>query len=364
MRIARSNSSRVLLVPLLAAPLLASAALLDARTQVKAGVTYRTSAELTLETETTAFEFLRDGEPQEGPGMGMMGPSSKNMAFTVVDKILEAKDGQALAVARQYEGLALSNTMVRREEEVEMVAESPFEGVLLELRLDAEGNVAAEVKEGDAPAPERLQGLELGLVLDGLLDGGSAAAGANWELDAAQVCAILLQADETRLFEFPAPEGGEAGGPGGRGGGRRGPGGRGGLFAEAEWVGKAEWTDETESVDGVELAVIKLEIEAQGDLPEMGGFGGPRGGRADQNQTLPNSGLSLDENVYDYELEGRLLYSVAEGRPVRLELSGDCESHTERIMEREEGTMEMRSTRVTHLELTITISAEKAADPQ
>jgi hypothetical protein len=326
----------------------------DARTQHEAGQTYRTAVRLELATETVEFEFLRDGEPQEGPGMGLS-PSAQELAYTSVDRLLEADAGQPLALERRYEDLALVSRFVRRDEEQSLEATSPFDGVVLELRRAEDGSVAALVKEGEAPAPERLAGFELSRCLDRLLDGGSAAPGAGWELSAEDLRPLLQDAEQRRLFEFPAPEGAEGGGRGGRGG--RGPQGRSPVNPEAEWAGTASWGEQTETIDGLELAVIELEFSASGDLPEGQGFGGrgPRGGQAFE------PAARLDSNTYDYRLEGRLLYSLEQRRPVALELAGDLETYSERSMEREDALIEMRVRRVTHLELQIQIAVEQAA---
>lgn len=329
----------------------------DVRTQHRVGETYSTSVELNLATETVEFEFLRDGEPQEGPGMGLS-PSHQQLAYTCVDRLLAAQDGQPLALERRYGDLSLVSRFVRRDEEQSLEASSPFEGVVLELSRSEDGGVAALVREGQAPAPERLAGFQLARCLDGLLEDAAAAPGSSWELSAEQIRPLLQDSEQRRLFEFPVAPAGEGGGRGGRGG--RGREGRSPIFAEADWTGTATWGQASATFEGAELAVIELELEASGDLPEGGGFGGggPRGGRA-----LEAAGR-LDTNTYDYRLEGRLLYSLEERRPVALQLAGDLGTYSERSMEREDASIEMRIRRVTQLELEIQIAAERDADNQ
>lgn len=331
----------------------AALGLADSRTQHQAGQTFRTSVRLDLATETVEFEFLRDGEPEEGPGMGLS-PSSQELAFTCVDRLLEAQAGQPLALERRYGDLALVNRFVRRDEEQSLEATSPFEGVVLELRQGEDGGVAVEVKEGTAPAAERLAGFELARCLDRLLDGGSAGPGTTWQLSAEHIRPLLQDSEQRRLFEFPAQQSAEGSGRGGRGG--RGQQGRSPIHAEAEWTGTASWGESSVELEGQELAVIELELTASGDLPEGGGFGGrgPRGGQALEPAAL------ADTNTYDYRLEGRLLYSLEQARPVALELSGDLETYSERSMEREDARIEMRVRRNTHLALVIQIAAEQA----
>ncbi|MCC6408373.1 MAG: hypothetical protein IT453_14505 [Planctomycetes bacterium] len=300
----------------------------------------RVSVESEFSIETTSFEMTRDGEPVEG-GFGGGGGSETSRKIVHVDKWVGVEDGHAKKVERTFEELENKSVMRFGENERESSIESPLAGVTLELTAGQDGEVEVKVKEGDTPAQEvALQHHQLGLALDALLPDGEKEAGAKWDLDKAAVRRALL-ADVTPAL-FPPPEQTEesGGGPGGRRGGRGGRGGSSGrVFDLADWSGKATYSGDEEH-DGAQCAVIELEIEAEGELPEM-----PRGGRRGGDVYAPELLFPTVAPKFEVKLEGKLFYSLADKRPIGLELEGTVKIETDEDREgREGGTMHISST--------------------
>lgn len=312
----------------------------------EAGQKLTTSVQVLTTSETTESEFLRDGEPMEGRGFGG-GLNERSLRFVQRDEVLEAADGQPTKVRREYADLAREAVTTFGESDRSIESSSPFEGVVLVLTADEEGELAVEVEEGETPDAERLEALPLRCLLDALLPEGEVELDAAWELSEAAIRGILLEDLAEALFEAPEPE--EGGWVAGSGGARPGGVPRSQILGAADWEGSARFARIEEDEAGVRIAVIELELEAQGDMPErQGGFGGRRGGGA-------LGALEIVDNTYEHELAGELHYALDERIPIALELEGSMVWRTERSFERNGSTMEMRSTREGTLEITITV---------
>ena len=353
-------------IPLAATGALGGAALAGSTlaTDYSADRTLRIESTVAMETESTT-EMERDGEPVDrGFGRGQ----STTMTRTVVhfDKVLEHADGRPTKVERTFDDVSIAGVASFGENERELDRQSPLSAVTLELTLE-DGEVEVEVTDGTEPdAEQALQGHRLELALDALLPDGEVEADSSWELDGEQV-ARALGADLERALFPPVPrEGGE--GRGGRGGGRGGRGMRGGggnnlggMFAEAEWDAKATVVSLEADHDGALCVEVELELEGEGELPEQE-FGGGRGGRGGGGRLsapeLADAALRAVENSFSIELEGRMLFSVEEKRPVLLEVEGQISSDSIREFERENTSMVISTSRETAYEQTITISEE------
>lgn len=307
----------------------------------KAG-TLRIETTTKFELETTAFSMEVDGEPVDNPRFGAGGGSTEERHVVQIDEFLEQKDGAPSHVRRTFETLSAKGTMTRGEDESEFETECPLEEVTLDLTLDEDGAVVVAVAEGGEPDDAALlEGHALALDLDGLLPDGDVEVGGEWELENEQVRRALGLHVQSALFPRPQRPDEEAGGggEGGRGGrgGRGFGGGRGGqaarLLGLAEWEGKAKLVSLTADHDGVTCAEISFELECEGEMPEPEFGGGGRGGRGGGGGVaeLLASGARV-ENEFKVEVEGRLLFSLADDRPVLLEIEGEIktDSTTER----------------------------------
>lgn len=311
----------------------------------------RVSLESEFSIETTSFEMTRDGEPVQG-GFGGGGGSETARKVVHVDKWTGVENGKPTKVERTFETLEQKSVMRFGDQEREMASESPLAGVTLELTAGKDGDVDVKVKEGDTPSQEvALEHHRLELALDALLPDGEKEVGAKWDLDKDAVRRMLLTDVTPALFPPPEQAEDSGGGQGGRrGGGRMRGGSSGRLFDIAEWEGKATYTGDEEH-DGVNCAVIEIKAEADGEMPDM-----PRGGRRGGDMFAPEIEFAIGPK-YEAKLEGKLFYSLADKRPLALELEGTVEINTDEEREgRDGGTMHISSTQEGKFEQKLSIS--------
>jgi hypothetical protein len=314
---------------------------------------YERKTDLRLETtvnqefETVAFEMTIDGEPQQGRGGG--GTSKETRRSVLLDRTLALEGGKPTQVRRRFETLEGEGESVMGERTFEFETESELDGLVLEL-TNKGGEVEARVLEGSAPSDDAaLLGHRLELALDAFLpEAGSEET--SWKLEKTSVLQGLQLDLAPVYFRRPPPEGG-----GGEGGGERPRGGgRSGRFTtlmqQADWTGEAKLGDAVEH-EGDTCQVIELELVAEGETEDMGGFGGGRRG----GNALSAAGASL-ATTYEIRLEGRLLFSTAKGLPVRLELEGSAAIETNTERETQRGQMSMHSRQEGKLEVVVTVS--------
>ncbi|MEM9380676.1 MAG: hypothetical protein AAGB93_12060 [Planctomycetota bacterium] len=320
---------------------------------------FSVSVSQTTSSETSR-EILVDGEPREGRGGMGGGGRSATFAYSYTDTPLQVKDGAPSKVERAFDEIGGTMAMERRGEPVEQSVESALEGVTVVFTASGDG-VEYEVTDGEAPDDEaRLEGHRLALPLDALLPGDEVETGATWDLDGDALGAALGLGLERKLVDRPErPEGGQ--GRGGGGGGRRGRGGmRGGggggmsALASGEWTATATLTDEVEEAGGVECMVIKIEAEVEGSIDRSGGR------ERDDFAATPAGEAALQETTYSGEFEGRLLWCVAEKRPVRFTLEGSYQSSMEFERETQRGLMQISSETETTVEHTVEIDVQRA----
>ncbi|MEW6071485.1 MAG: hypothetical protein AB1726_02675 [Planctomycetota bacterium] len=340
---------------------LAVAAGLTLATKYEKDRTLRIETKSTVEMETTSFSMERDGEPVEGR-MGGGGSSSDVRTVVQLDTVLESADGAPTKVRRVYETAEGSTSRTFGDQSSEQERESPFSGLELVLTLE-DGEVAVEVVDGDEPEDELLAGHRLDLALDALLPADEVAEGDTWELDSAAIARALGADLDAILFPRPRVEEEPSGGGEGRGGGMRGGRGPGvfQLLVNEEWEGEAKLVSESEETDEGTGAVIEFTAECSGDVPvpeDRGGFD-----RELAIATALASGpVARRQNTYEIKLEGRLVFSPTEGRPIhmRAEAKIVLESHTTRT--RGESEITIDSTQEGTLAYEVTVSAEKPAD--
>jgi hypothetical protein len=312
---------------------LAAPAADELRTDYTAERTLRVSSEMEVTVETTDFALERDGEPVDTGGFGGRGPSTTVTKVVHLDKVTDHADGVPTGLERSYETATRSDG--------EETVDSPLDGETIELTLGDDGVVEAAMASGAAPDQDSvLEGHRLTLALDALLPEGEVSAEDSWELDGEAVVAALGIDHAATLF--PRREWQPGGGPGGGDGERRrGPRMMGGqtaqrLFQEAEWEATARLAAETASVEGIDCLVIELDLEAEGELEDQEPqWGGGRG----RSAGLETSAAVPLETEFEIDLEGRLFFSVEEGRPLALEVEGEFSLDTERTRERGESTM-------------------------
>jgi hypothetical protein len=329
-------------------------------TQYRPERALRVASAIELSMQITAMEVEIDGEPRPGPD-GDLPASESTWTVAQVDRVVEAADGAPAVVRRRFESAASARAMAFGGEENTDEAESPFEGVELELRAGKDG-VEVEVVDGSAPEHEgALEGHRLELALDALLPEGEVEAGATWELDAERVRRALGFDLMAALFPPPEREPG-AGGPGGGGGRRMGPmlGQMGSeLLARAEWKGKAELAALDEEIDGTKCARIALELRAEGELPDPPMGRGPRGGGG--GDVLGLEPARSAATTYEIALEGELIFDLGARRPTDLKLSGRVETESNREFSRGERQMRFHTPSEGELTLHVSVVDEPAA---
>lgn len=296
-------------------------------------------------------EMEVDGERQEPPEIPRQ-KSETRWHVVQSDEVRAVDDGHPTHVRRQYETAAGHGVTTGSPEERVDEVESPFEGLTLDLTQDGD-EVRVEVVEGKKPEHDgALDGHRLDLCLDALLPKEPVAKDASWDLDNESIRRALGLELHTALF----PKKADAESPD-EGGGGRGRRGRFGMFSRrgdrdllalTEWTGTATLASLEEDLEGVKCAKIKLELRAEGSLPEPEPGEGRRG-RMPMGPVEPSAVL---ESTYSIELEGTLYFAVEERRPVRLELDGKVElditressraEHTVRFHTRSEGEVVVR----------------------
>ena len=300
--------------------------------------TLRIESTAIFEMETTLFEMTVDGEPVEASFGG--GSASEEARRVVrIDRFLESADGRPTLVRRTFETVETESIRSFGENTREESSQGPLAGLVLELSVHADGEVEVEILEGETPDDESLlEDLVLTLTLDAFLPAAEVDLGESWTLESDAIVHALGLAIDRKLF--PEPERAE----GGEGRGRRGRRGGGSavrLFQQGGWDGQATLEATDEEHEGEPCAVIKIELECSGELPEpsFGGFGG----RGRWFSPVFEPPFAVVESTFEVELEGRLIFSTESRRPIRLELEGDLFTERELERDREGATVVIRT---------------------
>lgn len=314
-------------LPLLLVPFVVGPAAETLRTDYSRERTLRLESRTEIDLETTLSEMTVDGEPVDRPGGG---GSSTTRNAVVSYHVLEGDAKGPRHVRLAFEELGESSEFDFMGETREDSASSPLEGVVLEVTVDEDGEVACERVEGPSPDDDTLlEGHAPTLWLDAFLPSGAVEEEESWALDGDAVTRGLAGALDPRLFPAPPrPDFGAGRGEGRRGEGRgRGRGPRGGgarVLETLEWSGTATLAEARVDHEGTECARIHVEIEGEADLPdpEFGGFGrGPR----ERAFGTSASALVPVAGTVRASLKGDLLVSLATHAPLALELDGELE---------------------------------------
>jgi hypothetical protein len=263
-----------------------------------------------------------------------------------VDQVLDVKDGHPTHVKRVFETISGKGEMSFGDNTRDIEMESPLENVTLDIAQSKDGKPEVSVADGKKPEDATaLEGHRPEMFLDALLPDGDVEAKASWDLDADAVKRALRVDVAHALYAPPAREDGDSGGGGG---GRRRGGNRGGmaggetrLFHDADFKGKATLVSTDEEVDGKKCAKIEIKIDAAGEMtmPERTG-----GERRKQDMLEPEM-APVVANHYEIRLEGELLVSLKDHRPLSLSLEGSLNSDSSNERERDGVKMKMTSKR-------------------
>jgi hypothetical protein len=294
----------------------------------------------------------RDGEPAD---ISKGGTSSETTyEETHVDHALAVADGKPMKLRRTFEKVGGTSSTTRGEESSDHDLASSFKGVTLEL-VAKDGEVECEVVDGKKPDGDNaLEGHHLETFLDGLLPKDSVDVDGTYELDKDAVRRALRLDVRKALYARPSSEAEGDGEGGGRRRGGRGPGGGmgGGMTDEANWKGTGKLISADKEIDGVSCSVIELKLEAQGtrDLPARR----PRGQMFGMESTAENT------VSYDEQLEGKLVFSNKDKRPVSLKLEGTLHVETNMEFTRNEQTSKMHSVQDGKVDYKVDVSEEAA----
>ncbi|MFT4537574.1 MAG: hypothetical protein ACI841_003602 [Planctomycetota bacterium] len=326
--------------------------------------TLEITRESTIES-VTETEILIDGEPMEGRGGGSGGREyMEDKSVVTRDTVIEHDEGTPTHVRREFKEVAISGSSGSGENSREIERPCTFDGVILDLTLDEDGELEIEQVDGDEVDEDALVGHSLKLTLDMLLPEDEVEEGDSWEIGSDDAKRLLALGLDSHLFGQTESEG-RGGEGGGRGGGRGGRGGRGGgperMLSQAEWECEATLVSESVMVDELECMKIKVVLEAEGELEEMGGGRGRDRFEEFESQFAAAFGPSNTPitiaNDYSLELSGHFLFSIKEKRPVSLELEGTMISMRSMERDRDGSTMEINSSQEGEMSYSITVEA-------
>jgi hypothetical protein len=310
-------------------------------TRYEAEQAVRVTTGWTLAMETTASEFLRDGEPIEGRGGFGGGGREETRRSVHVDRWLACADGRPTRVRRSWQEVEGDLEMDWGGESRGFALESPFEDVAVEVARDEDGELSWEVVEGSDPGQEALEPLRPELAVDALLPRGEVEQGETWDLEPEAIARTLGLDLADVLFQRPDPGdggGGGRGGRGGRGGGMRGGGSTLGQLAGAEWSGQATYAGEVD-YEGTRCALIEIELEAES---ESDGEGMTRS--------------------FEAELEGKLYVDLEARRPLALDVEGDLATEMDSERERQGVLIEMHRAEEGRFELAYRVEAASSEE--
>jgi hypothetical protein len=322
----------------------------------------RCDVTMNVKTEST-MKRERDGQPVEGRGGGESS-AELTMREVHVDQIVEVKDGKPSKVKRTFETVSGKGEFSFGDNSHEFNMESPLENVTLEISQSKDGKPEVSVADGKKPdEPAALESHRPELFLDALLPDGDVDAKASWDLDSDAVKRALRVDVAHALYARPAAdEGDSGGGGGGRRRGGRGPGGgmMGGetrLFHDADFKGRARLVSTDEEVDGVKCAKIEIKLDASGEMAA------PDRGAGGQRRRMPMSASETEAslaNHYDIHLEGDLLVSMKDHRPVSLALEGSVKTDINNEFEGRDG-VKMRSSGKSDSKITYKVKVDEPA---
>jgi hypothetical protein len=311
----------------------------------------RIEMESSMKMTTTSREVEVDGEPQEMPAGGMS--SETTYEEIDVDHPLAVADGKPTKLRRTFEKIGGTTSTTRGDQSNDRDLESSFKGVTLEL-VEKDGEVEAEVVDGKKLDGEKpLEGHRLETYIDGLLPKKAVEVDDTYDLDKEDIRRALRLDLRKTLYARPSSdsEGGDSGGGRRRGGRGMGGGMGGGMADDADWKGTAKLVSADKEIDGVSCSVIEIKVEARGER-EMTQPQGRRGQAFGMESTAANT-MSYDET-----LEGKLVFSNKDKRPVSLKLQGTLHIESRMEFTRNESTTKSHSVQDGKIDYKVDVSDE------
>jgi hypothetical protein len=306
-------------IAVLAPVLLAASWALDKPSYTpKAGNTVTKSYTVEGELELEDMSLEVNGQDVSAMAGQLEMAMKTQMKLTVTDTYEAMGAGRPAKLKRSFDEISSSTHVSQSnpmmgDQESDIPLTSELEGRTVVFTWDdaaADFEMAFATDEGD---PELLTGLAEDLDLRGFLPPGEVADGDTWQIPAEAVKNVLAPGGDLSL----RPETmGEMMGMD--------------QFSQNDLVGELEGDFEatyggTREEDGVQVAVIKLKIDASSaqDLTErMSGI------REQMKEQLPEGAdvdvdISAFDSEYEYEAEGELLWNIAAGMAHALHLSGE-----------------------------------------
>lgn len=314
--------TRLLLLPLLAAPALLSLGRTETRIEFKPTEgtvvqrTFETRAEMTLDS----MDMKMNG--QAPPMMPEMDMTLTTEVTTVVeDEFTSVKDGRVQRLKRLFSDLGMQNDMAMemdmmgqtQSQDMSSGATSELEGKSVLFVRDADsGEFKARWPEGAEGKDELLKGLEEDMDLRAFLPKDAVAEGQRWEIDPVAMISVMAAGGDLKLvpddmdaneMQMMGPQGSMSD-----------------WFAEGLSGTLAGVFEGIREEDGRKLAAIRITFDVKNavDLTEMMES-------AMDNMPPEMGGMEFDHMDMEiaYEGEGLLLWDLGRGLAHSFETSGD-----------------------------------------
>jgi hypothetical protein len=239
------------------------------------------------------------------------------LKLSVADHYVAMGDGRPATLKRSFEEISgnthVSQSTMMGDDEKDIPSSSELEGTTVVFTWDEDGAAfRTSYEEGDEGDEELLEDLVEDLDLRGMLPEGEVKEGDSWEMPAEAVRALLVPGGDVKLR--PDESSGDP---------------MGGMdqMSPTDMIGDLEGTFSAtyrgvRDEDGVSVAVIELQIEAQSaqDLTErMSAM------RDEMKKNLPDGmevEISSFDSEFELEAEGELLWDVEAGLAHSLHVSG------------------------------------------
>lgn len=269
------------------------------------------------ESQTTLEEMsmVQNGQEIDASMMGLEMTATTKFVVGVTDEYLAVEGSRPTRLSRTYDEISLSSEVASSnammgDSNAEMTGSSELQGVRVEFRWNGDEYVAA-YPEGVDGDEDLLEGLTAQLDFEGLLPSAEVSEGDTWSIDPQELRVCFAPGGDVKIELESSDEAMS---------------GMGQQPTPDQFIGdlEGEVTGEyagTRTVDGVEVAVIKVtaEVSSNRDLSEMAG---DMMGDAMEEQGIEMDIESMDSE-FSFEGEGQLLWNLGAGVVHSFELSGE-----------------------------------------
>lgn len=255
------------------------------------------TSELALELEELSITLTVDGEDQEleSPEVEMSIAETETVTFT--DEYLALADGRTTKLRRRFDALSETSTRTASGEDETEEGESELEGHTVDLTWNAEDEAwsAAFAADDEGGDEELLAELEHHADLIEFLPEGEVAIGAEWSVPAA---AFLHLSNPSGDLHLDTPSDKEEKDDD--------------LQDQLDENITGEITAKLASVEeGLATIELSMELKTSGEVDKG-------------TQEVHEMSFELVRQVeLEFDLEGTLVWHVAEGRPVSLAIEGE-----------------------------------------